>query len=498
MSWIRRGETWLAVGGGILAALSMPGFGAAPLAFVALIPLFVALERGRGTRQGFLHGYLFGLAFFAIEVRWVLTLVRFNPLVAAGYPLLIAYLSIPFGLVGWLMTWRADRSARWTWLLLAPALVVLAECLRTLGTLGMGFSMLHQALYRVPWLIQPAAVFGSWTISAFLVAINVALYLAWRQRRIRYVLVGVGLVLALAAFRLLPVGPAQDTMITVAVVSSNVDQAVKLDARNLDVLAERFLVLGEEAIADEPDLVVFPESFLPAYILRTDAVYDRLAALARTGNARLLFGTGTYRDGGIFNTTVLVDTEGRVVDMYDMVRPVPFGEYVPGRWILDAVGLGGWARALLPVDLSRGTAYEPLDGIGTPICFESTFPTSSRRLTRAGASVLVTVTNDAWFDESSELQSHFATAVFRAVENRRPVVQAANGGISGFVDRRGRILSETPEETVLTAEIRPSEGRSLYTIWGDVPLVAAMGCLAIGVLAGRARRRERPAKRTRE
>ena len=121
MSWIRRGETWLAVGGGILAALSMPGFGAAPLAFVALIPLFVALERGRGTRQGFLHGYLFGLAFFAIEVRWVLTLVRFNPLVAAGYPLLIAYLSIPFGLVGWLMTWRADRSARWTWLLHAPA-----------------------------------------------------------------------------------------------------------------------------------------------------------------------------------------------------------------------------------------------------------------------------------------------------------------------------------------------------------------------------------------
>lgn len=493
MNWLRRTETWLAIGGGVLVALSMPGFGAAPLAFVALIPLFFALEKGRG----FVHGYLFGLAFFAIDVRWVLTLIRFNPLVAPGYVLLVAYLALPFGLLGWLMTWRASRASSWRWILLAPALVVLAEYGRTLGPLGTGFSMLYQALYRVPWLIQSAAVLGSWSITGFVVAINGALYLAWREKRVRFALLALGLLLVQGPFWILPVGVDEDaSSLAVAVVSSNVAQEVKLDGRNLDALTERFLRLGEEATTGDPDLVVFPESFLPAYVLNLDDLFSRLTDLARAGDTRLLFGTGTFRDGEIFNSTVLVDVEGHVIGTYDMVRPVPFGEYIPGRGILEAIGLGSWARAILPLDLSRGTGYEPLDEIGTPICFESTFPTASRRLARAGATLLVTVTNDAWFAGSSELRAHFATAVFRAVENRRSVVQAANGGISGIVDPRGRILSETFEETVLRGHVRLSAVRSIYTGFGDLPLVLAMGCVAVGFLAFRSLRRG--AKRTGE
>ena len=488
MNWLRRRETWLAIGGGLLAALSMPGFGAAPLVFTALIPLFLALEKGRG----FVHGYLFGLAFFAIDVRWVLTVIRFNPLVAPGYVLLVAYLALPFGLLGWLMTWRTSRASSWRWILLAPALVVLAEYVRTLGPLGTGFSMLHQALYRVPWLIQSAAVLGSWSITGFVVAINAALYLAWREKRVRFALLALGLLLVQGAFWSLPVKVDEDaSSLAVAVVSSNVTQEVKLDGRNLNALTERFLRLGEQATAGNSDLVVFPESFLPAYILNLDDLFSRLTDLARTGDTRLLFGTGTFRDGEIFNSTVLVDAEGHVIGTYDMVRPVPFGEYIPGRGILEAIGLGSWARALLPLDLSRGTGYVPLDEIGTPICFESTFPTASRQLALAGASLLVTVTNDAWFAGSSELQAHFATAVFRAVENRRSVVQAANGGISGIVDRRGRILSETSEETVSRGHVRLSTARSIYTELGDAPFVLAMGCVAGVFLALRFLRSEK-------
>ena len=492
MNWIRQKETWLAIGGGVLVALSMPGFGAAPLVFVALIPLFLALEKGRG----FVHGYLFGLAFFAIDVRWALTVIRFNPLVAPGYALLVAYLALPFGLLGWLMTWRASRTTSWRWFLLAPALFVLAEYARTLGPLGTGFSMLHQALYRVPWLIQSAAIFGSWSITALVVAINAAWYVALREKCIRLALVGLGLFLAQGAFWFLPVGLDEDaSSLAVAVVSSNIAQEVKLDGRHLDALTERFLRLGEKAIGGDADLVIFPESFLPAYILNLGDLFSRLANLARSGDTRLLFGTGTYRDGEIFNSTALVDSEGQLIGTYDMVRPVPFGEYVPGRGVLEAIGLGSWARALLPLDLSRGMGYVPLDGIGTPICFESTFPTASRQLTRAGASLLVTVTNDAWFAGSSELKAHFATAVFRAVENRRSVVQTANGGISGFVDPRGRILSETSEETVSRGHVRLSTARSIYTELGDVPFVLAMGCVAGVFLTLRfPRRRERIGK----
>jgi apolipoprotein N-acyltransferase len=475
MNWIRRWETWLAIGGGVMAALSMPGFGAAPLVFVALIPLFLALGKGRGL----FHGYLFGLAFFAVDVRWILTLIRFNALVAPGYVLLVAYLALPFGLLGWLMTRRANGINVWRWILLAPALFVLAEYVRTLGPLGTGFSMFHQALYRVPWLIQSASILGSWSVTGFVVAVNAAWYVAFRRKSVRLALLGLVLFLAQGAFWFLPAGSGDDgSSVTVAVVSSNVDQEVKLDGRNLSAFTERFIDLGEEAIGGAPDLVVFPESFLPAYILNVDDIFSRLADLARAGNTRLLFGTGTFRNGEIYNSTVLVDAKGDVIGIYDMVRPVPFGEYIPGRGVLEAIGLGEWTRALLPLDLTRGTGYGPLDGIGTPICFESTFPTAARRLTQRGASLLVTVTNDAWFAGSSELQAHFASAVFRAVENRRAVVQAANGGISGFVDPRGRILSETSEEKVSTGDVRLVTARSIYTRWGDAPFLLVMGCMA--------------------
>jgi apolipoprotein N-acyltransferase len=475
MDWIRRWEPWLAIGGGVVAALSMPGFGVAPLVFVALIPLFAALEKGRG----FVHGYLFGLAFFAVDVRWVLSLIRFNPLVAPGYVLLVAYLALPLGLLGWLMTRRTNGSKAWRWILLAPTLFVLAESVRTLGPLGTGFSMFHQALYRVPWLIQSASILGSWSVTGFVVAVNAAWYFALRRKSIRFALLGLGLLLAQGAFWFLPAGSDEDgSSVAVAVVSSNVDQEVKLDGRNLGALTERFIDLGEEAIGGEPDLVVFPESFLPAYILNVDDIFSRLADLARTGDTRLLFGTGTFRNGEIYNSTVLVDAKGDVIGTYDMARPVPFGEYIPGRGVLEAIGLGEWTRALLPLDLTRGTGYGPLDGIGTPICFESTFPTAARRLTQGGATLLVTVTNDAWFAGSSELQAHFATAVFRAVENRRAVAQAANGGISGFVDPRGRILSETSEEKVSREDLRLSTDRSIYTRSGDAPFLLAMGCVA--------------------
>ncbi len=485
MNWIRRRETWLALAGGALAALSMPGFGAWPLVFVALVPLGVALERGRG----FQHGYLFGIALFAIDARWVVALSRFNPLVIPGYVLLVLYLALPLGMVGWLLTWRSDRVARWRWVLLAPALIVLVEWLRTLGPLGFGFSMLHQSLYRVPWLIGSAAVLGAWSVTGTVVAVNASAYLAWRRRPV-YALLGTGALIAQVAlwFALGPIEPIAEPM-DIAVVSSTVDQAVKLDGRNLEPLTERFLDLGAQAAAGDPDLIVFPESFLPAYILRRDDLLSELASLARAGDARLLFGTGDWRNGRIYNTVVLLGTDGEIIGRYDMVRPVPFGEYIPGRRLLEAIGLGAWARAVLPLDLTRGTDTSPVDGIGTPICFESTFPSTARSMTRQGATLLVTVTNDAWFGGSSELDAHFAATVFRAVENRRFVVQAANGGVSGIVDPRGRIVVATTEEKVVTGSVTLTRDRALYTQWGDTPWLLTMAAAVVGGLGAVACRR---------
>jgi len=477
-------ETLLSLLSGTLTAFAMPGFGAFPLVFVSLVPLFFALDE----HGGFWPGFAFGFAFFAIDLRWIVTLARFHPLVIAGYVLLAVYFAIGCGVLGTTLTWRM-RSRVSAWLVLAPALFVLLEFLRTLGPLGMGFSALYQTLYRVPLLIQSATVFGPWFISGIVVAINASLYLLFRNRNFRFALLAGGLLLLLAAFSLLP-HPTQGTdALRVAVVSSNVQQEVKLDARNLSDLTARYLQLGDEALETDPGLIVFPESILPAYILQSERLTDAFTSIARRGETQILLGTGFYQDRKIYNAVALFSETGELVGTFNMVRPVPFGEYIPGRGVLEWLGLGAWARSFLPLDLSRGDSYVPLAEFGTPICFESTFPDPSRQLVQNGARILVTVTNDAWFDGSSELATHFSFAVFRAVENRRWVIQSANGGISGIISPTGRIVSSRDNEGILAGEVNMQTQMSPYTRCGDWILLLVAGAIAGGFLLRRIFRR---------
>lgn len=472
-------ETLLSLSSGILTALAMPGFGAFPLVFFSLVPLFVVLDK----RGGFLPGLLFGAAFFALDLRWIASLSRFYPIVIAGLLLLVLIFAIGCGILGAVITWRR-RSVTWTWLLLAPALFVLAEYLRTLGPFSLGFSTLYGTLYRVPLLIQSASVFGPWFVSGIIVAVNGSLVLLLRKRNLRFLLLAGGLVLLLAAFALLPQSN-QGTTLSVAVVSSKVRQEDKLDGRNLVELHARYLGLGQEALSSQPDLIVFPESILPAYILQNELLKSSFATLAQQANAQILLGTGVYRDRKIYNTVALFSETGELVDTYDMVHPVPFGEYIPGRSLLERLGLGAWAQSFLPMDLSRGDSYNPLAGYGTPICFESTFPFPSRKLTQNGAQTLITVTNDAWFNESSELAAHFASAVFRAVENRRWVIQSANGGISGFISPVGQIVESLNVEGVISGTIQLRTEASLYTRWGDWIVLLVAGVLAGSIVLRR-------------
>jgi len=488
MSHVELRKAAAAVGSGILTALAMPGFGWAPLLFVGLVPLFYALE----SKHRFLYGLLFGATFFALDQRWILTVYRFSPLVVPGFLLLVLYLSLYTGVFGMLVRPVRGRPFGPGLLLAAPAFLTLLEIARAQGPLGTGFSSLYHALYRMPWAIQLAPVLGPWGITALVVLVNAGLYLALRRRRAVYLLASVFAIVLLAGSSLLPIAPDEGEPLRVAVVSSDVKQEVKLDARNLEALANRYETLGQEALAAKPDLIVFPESILPTFILSDLDILARLTRIATAGEANVLFGTGVYENRQIRNTVVLLSDRGEVHGEYAMVRPVPFGEYIPWRSLWEAIGLKRLMDSFLPVDLTPGTSFEPLDGIGTPICFESTFPGPARAFARNGAGILAIVTNDAWFVGSSELVAHFSAAVLRAVETRRYVIQSANGGISGLVDPRGRILATTDGERALSGEVHKRDDMTPYARWGDVPLVLVLAVAGAGFLVVEVRRRRRP------
>jgi apolipoprotein N-acyltransferase len=392
------------------------------------------------------------------------------------------------GLFGLIMGWLGKKwGFNGTLLILAPLSFTLLEILRAHGPLGNGFSALYQSLYRFPELIQVVAFAGPWALSAAIVFVNTSVYLALRKRPV-YLLTGLGMIGFLAGLFLLPI-PQVGEPLKIAVISSNVSQEVKLNGRNLLPLLEKYITLGRQAAVEKPDLIVFPESILPGYILRDERLLPEFTRLAQEAGSHVLFGTGDLLRGEIYNSVALISPTGEILDIYSMVNPVPFGEYIPGRRLLTKIGLGSFAASFLPQDLARGEGLIPIKGIGTPICFESTFPAITRGFAANGATLLATVTNDAWFVGSSELKAHFACAVFRAVENRRFLIQAANGGVSGIVSPRGQILKTVIGEGILFGDVVRQQDQSLYTRWGNGLLYAVLSISGLTAAAWRIKKR---------
>jgi apolipoprotein N-acyltransferase len=233
--------------------------------------------------------------------------------------------------------------------------------------------------------------------------------------------------------------------------------------------------LSLQAVSSSPSLIVWPETSVPFFFGTNREYTEKLTLLQNQLNAYLLFGSVLVKEKGkerkrLSNSALLLDKTGNVTYVYDKIHLVPFGEYVPLQRVLFfidklVVGIG---------DYIRGDRYEiaetPFGGFATVICYEVIFPGLVRKFYLKGGNCIVNITNDAWFGRTTGPYQHFSMAVFRAVENRKPLIRAANTGISGFIDSSGRILAKTPlfQKTFLTATLKTDSTESFYTKYGDL------------------------------
>jgi apolipoprotein N-acyltransferase len=190
------------------------------------------------------------------------------------------------------------------------------------------------------------------------------------------------------------------------------------------------------------------------------------------------------------NSAFLISPTGAVLGRSDKLHLVPFGEYVPMAALFPFVnkmvaGIGDFSpgKSALPLETTGGK-------IGVLVCFEGIFPEVSRAYVQAGVGILVNITNDAWFGKSSAPYQHLSMTVFRAVENRVPLVRAANTGISAVIDSKGHVRGMTQlfEEATLEGQVRRGEGGSFYSRHGDLfALVCLAACGMIALYAFRKR-----------
>jgi apolipoprotein N-acyltransferase len=242
-----------------------------------------------------------------------------------------------------------------------------------------------------------------------------------------------------------------------------------------------------EALKLHPDLVIWPETATPFYFMakrERDLVLSQdLVAFVKENRVPLLFGSPTYeikptRQIVGLNSALLLSAGGQVEAQYNKMHLVPFGEYVPLKHILFFVGKmvesigdfgSGSDYTVMTVPYGAGERREKTK-LCTVICYEIIFPGLVRQFVDRGAAIVTTITNDAWFGRTSAPFQHFSMAVFRAVENRVPIARAANTGISGFIDSRGRILETSGifTEAYLMHTLAPGSTKTFYTSHGDV------------------------------
>jgi apolipoprotein N-acyltransferase len=455
----------------------------------------------RRPAAAFGWGWLAAFTFFLLLLRWLNFTFRVYsaipwPLTWGPTAMLAGYCALWPALVAAGVAWLARRRSPGAALLAAPWLWVTAEWVRGWLMSGFPWGSLGYSQYRQLAVIQIAELGGVWAVSFVVVAVNAALagaVMLPRGRAAIGLLLAVALTAATLGFGVWRLGqdPAPGE-VTIAVMQPAIEQPLKWNPEHTTETLGIYGDLTRAAARERPDLIVWPETASPTILRRDATLLQALTELSRTSQVPLLVGSVDIADGSdrdIRNTAFLLTEQG-IVNRYDKIHLVPFGEYVPLSGVIGFVR--GWAEFIS--ELTPGARAVVFAGppapFGVVICYEGIFPALVRRFVKDGARLMVNMTNDGWFGRTSGPQQHLAMFPFRAVEHRTAVVRAANTGVSAFIAPSGRIEKwlNLFERGNIIDRVPLRRRETLYTRWGDWLPYLSVVITAVAIAAGALRR----------
>jgi apolipoprotein N-acyltransferase len=457
---------------GALLVLSLPKPDLYPLAWIALVPLLSVIARATSMTEVVLSSYIGGVIFFAGSCYWITeTMNIFGGLsmpVAVGmgalFALLFGLYVLLFGLGLRLAVERFGSRG----LFFAAPLWVTVELLRSVLFSGFPWMLSGYALVPYAGILQIATWTGVYGLSFLATAVNSAIAYGISRRSTRWIAAALAAILAVV---LLPVFGARtvNDPLAVRLVQTNISIDQSWKKPESDALMNEVSALSvQDGI--KPRLVVWPETPAPFYLTEDAEFRTRMQNIARKLGAYFLIGYIDAVGEGPANSAGLLNPMGEQISRYDKMHLVPFGEYVPfKRLLFFAESLTRQVGEFVP-----GTDYavSTVDGhkISTIICYESIFPNLVRQSVKRGSNLIVLITNDGWFGQSSAPYQHLRMGVVRAVENRRYMVRTANTGVSAIIDPYGRIEAKTPVgvRTILDGLVHFRSDRTFYTEYGDV------------------------------
>ena len=486
---------------GLLAAAAFPPVEMPGLIWVSLVPLLFILTRCRFL-PALGYTFVFCLVFHSGIFYWMFQLAHYRLL---HHLMLGLLLSIWLGFACLAVNLVARHFGALPGLITAPFAWVFYEWLRSnVGFLSLPWGLLAHSQYGQISLIQSAALFGTWALSALIVAVNSALtalvypvLLRWsdpatspgpsfRRRDASW------FALTTAILFLVNIGygywsrqrPLEGNDIKVAVVQGNIAQHMKWDESQVDNIMATYTSLSTTASRQEPALIIWPETATPRYINFDRDTYRAVKSIANQTQTSILLGSAKVQkfkrsapEKAQFTNSAYLIAPGKMLiqQRYDKIRLLPFGEYLPMGTDMPWYRLGITQLSNFTPGTQPYVFFTKDFRFAAPICWENIFPQLTRAFVQKGAQFIVNITNEAWFGQSSAPYHFLAMNVFRAVENRRSVVRCANTGISCIIDPRGRVVDRVRDRDgndifvrgVLIGRVALNDGLSLYTRWGD-------------------------------
>ncbi len=501
---IKRYQSWILAGiSGILLILSFPSFNLFPLGWISLIPLLIALQSTSSWKAAFLHGYVTGAIFFLGLIYWIILLYPFANIFLTTFAclLLAGYLAVYVGIFSALLygfPWKSGLP----FIFIVPTIWIGLEWVRSWFLTGFPWGSMGYTQWNNLPAIQIASITGVHGVSFIVCLLNATIanilrpYLTSKDQlndqttsvemsekksvsRFTFHvsdLIPIVIVIACLAYGAYVLSKPADTTsdVKIALAPGNVPQIEKWDRAYWPQIFERYMNLVKAADAEEPDLIILPETAMRGEIfaLAENVYLLKLRQILNEQQIHLLTGTFHTLESKVYNSVFLLSPPGKKIGSYSKIHLVPFGEYVPiTRHLPNFIQLPSGFEPGKSIDLFP-IPHTENSQMGIVICFESVFPDLFRKFVKKGASVMGILTNDAWFDGTAAPEQHLAMAPLRAVENRVAVFRCANGGISCIIDALGRTIttpiqaSDTQNFLIGRVPLK-NHGGTIYTRYGD-------------------------------
>lgn len=440
------------------------------LAFIAFVPLLIFLQQFDDRKKVIRAGLIFGVTYTLVSLHWI-GLVTV-PGLAGIFVIISVYFAILFLLISKLKT----TLPKLHFFIFISFWLTFEIIQNYLGEFRFAWFNLGYALADYTILLQIGEIGGIYLLSLMVLIVNILLYRIIRTGRYRWTKFLLPLLIFLVWFghgiyRYKTI-ELTETGKNIGIVQVSIPQHLKWEEEYVQSTLDLYEEYTKSLAAENPDLIIWPESALPAYVMREPRFRHFVSDLAHELQTDIFLGFPHYEFAldhpqkyKFYNACTRVNERGVFDELYYKIILVPFGERIPLLSVFPVL----WNLQFGQANFEYGTkqVHYDLNGyIYSPlICFEIVFPRLTTKMARDKVDFIVNITNDAWFKRSAGTYQHMVMAKIRAVETRMPVFRAANTGYSVVVSARGDIQKQTElyEKTTINHPLKIYEGRSIYT-----------------------------------